>query len=69
MASSTKKKTTMAKLQRESRLRERRQVKAAKKDARKREAADGGTGETVVGDAVVNSDGIVIRAAADSDLA
>jgi hypothetical protein len=39
MASGTKKKTTMAKLNRESRLRERRAEKQAKKDARKREAA------------------------------
>jgi len=35
MGSSGKKKTTMAKLARESRLRERRQTKQAKKDARK----------------------------------
>jgi hypothetical protein len=35
MASSGKKKTTMAKLARESRLRERRLEKQAKKDARK----------------------------------
>jgi hypothetical protein len=35
MASSGKKKTTMAKLTRESRLRERRLDKQAKKDARK----------------------------------
>ncbi len=35
MASSSKKKTTMAKLTRESRLRERRLDKQAKKDARK----------------------------------
>ncbi|MHB1537450.1 MAG: hypothetical protein ACYCYN_02915 [Solirubrobacteraceae bacterium] len=35
MASSSKKKTTMAKLTRESRLRERRLEKQAKKDARK----------------------------------
>ena len=35
MASSGKKKTTMAKLMRESRLRERRQDKQARKDARK----------------------------------
>lgn len=35
MASSGKKKTTMAKLQRESRLRERRAEKQARKDARK----------------------------------
>jgi hypothetical protein len=36
LASSGKKKTTMAKLQRESRLRERRAEKQARKDARKR---------------------------------
>ena len=36
MASGAKKKTTMAKLMRESRLRERRLDKQAKKDARKR---------------------------------
>lgn len=39
MASSGKKKTTMAKLARESRLRERRLEKQARKDARKRAAA------------------------------
>jgi hypothetical protein len=39
MASGAKKKTTMAKLNRENKLRERRAVKQAKKDARKREAA------------------------------
>ncbi|TMK97009.1 MAG: hypothetical protein E6G34_12815 [Actinobacteria bacterium] len=41
MASSGKKKTTMAKLARESRLRERRQEKQAKKDARKLASAQG----------------------------
>ncbi|HEX8714574.1 MAG TPA: hypothetical protein VF706_03310 [Solirubrobacteraceae bacterium] len=40
MASSGKKKTTMAKLMRESRLRERRLDKQAKKDARKQASAD-----------------------------
>jgi hypothetical protein len=40
MASNGKKKTTMAKLTRESKLRERRLDKQAKKDARKRAAAD-----------------------------
>ena len=40
MASSGKRKTTMAKLQRESRLREKRQEKALRKDARKRAAAE-----------------------------
>ena len=39
MASNAKKKTTMAKLARESRLRERRLDKQAKKDARKHAAA------------------------------
>jgi hypothetical protein len=39
MASSGKKKTTMAKLTRESRLRERRLDKQARKDARKRAPA------------------------------
>jgi hypothetical protein len=49
MASSGKKKTTMAKLNRESRLRERRLDKQARKDARKHAAAggpDGPTGQT-----------------------
>ncbi|HEX4364288.1 MAG TPA: hypothetical protein VHZ75_07020 [Solirubrobacteraceae bacterium] len=41
MASSGKKKTTMAKLMRESRLRERRLDKQARKDARKSAAALG----------------------------
>jgi len=40
MASGAKKKTTMAKLTRESRLRERRLDKQAKKDARKRAATE-----------------------------
>jgi hypothetical protein len=41
MGSSGKKKTTMAKLSRESRLRERRMDKKARKDARKLAAANG----------------------------
>jgi hypothetical protein len=41
MASSGKKKTTMAKLMRESKLRERRLDKQAKKDARKLAGTDG----------------------------
>jgi hypothetical protein len=47
MASAGKRKTTMAKLARESRLRERRQDKQAKKDARKVASAEGldGPGE------------------------
>ena len=40
MASSSKRKTTMAKLNRERRLAERRLEKQAKKDARKRAAAE-----------------------------
>lgn len=40
MASSGKRKTTMAKIAREGRLRERRMDKQAKKDARKRLPAD-----------------------------
>jgi hypothetical protein len=40
MASGSKKKTTMAKLNRESKLRERRLDKQARKDARKQLAAD-----------------------------
>jgi parvulin-like peptidyl-prolyl isomerase len=40
MASSGKRKTTMAKLNRESKLREKRQEKANRKDARRREAED-----------------------------
>jgi len=58
MASSGKKKTTMAKLARESRLRERRAAKAARKDARKLAALNGpelpdeaGTEEDFEGDA------------------
>lgn len=41
MASSSKKKTTMAKLNREARLRERRVIKQAKKDARKLASSEG----------------------------
>jgi hypothetical protein len=41
MASSGKRKTTMAKLNREGKLRDKRALKAARKDARKRAAADG----------------------------
>ena len=43
MSSRGKKKTTMAKLSRESRLRERRLDKAARKNARKEAAANGTT--------------------------
>jgi hypothetical protein len=54
MASSSKKKTTFAKLNRENKLRERRQEKEARKDARKREAAaarlEPGDGDAATGD-------------------
>lgn len=40
MGSNGKKKTTMAKLNRETRMRERREEKAARKEARKAEAAN-----------------------------
>jgi hypothetical protein len=52
MASSGKRKTTMAKLTRESRLRERRVEKQARKEARKRAALDHpeGPGEVLTGD-------------------
>jgi hypothetical protein len=46
MASRGKKKTTMAKLNREAKLRERRLDKEARKDARKRAAAEGPAGPT-----------------------
>ncbi len=51
MASSGKRKTTMAKLNRERRLLERRLEKKAKKDARKRAAAEnaGQGSETLTG--------------------
>jgi hypothetical protein len=45
MASSSKKKTTMAKMNRETAVRERRLRKQAKKDARKQAAAAGHPGE------------------------
>ena len=52
MASSSKKRTTMAKLNRENTLRERRLRKQAKKDARKQAAAvpPGGPSDTPTGD-------------------
>jgi len=53
MASSGKRKTTFAKLNRESKLRERRLEKQAKKDARKRAAA---AGESAPGAAPVEAD-------------
>jgi hypothetical protein len=51
MASSSKKKTTFAKLNRENKLRERRLEKQARKDARKLEAASERDGERAAGEA------------------
>ena len=53
MASSSKKKTTMAKLNRESAVRDKRLRKAAKKDARKAAAAAELLNPTVEGDEAV----------------
>ena len=64
MASNGKKKTTMAKLTRETKLRERRLDKQAKKDARKRAAADPSAqvaaldGDTFDGDESVPADSV-----------
>jgi hypothetical protein len=44
MASSSKKKTTMAKINRENAVRERRMLKKARKDARKQATEDGESG-------------------------
>jgi hypothetical protein len=59
MGSNAKKKTTMAKLNRESDVRERRARKQAKKDARKQDAARqrAGTNDTATGDAGVTAPG------------
>lgn len=70
MASSGKKKTTMAKLNREAKMRERRMDKAARKDARKQLAEDVANGvvpapdtdHTLIGD---EPDAAVATARAD----
>ena len=54
VASNAKKKTTMAKLNRENAVRERRAIKQARKDARKRAAAD--LRDSPAGSAVANAD-------------
>jgi hypothetical protein len=58
MASSGKKKTTMAKLTRESKLREKRAEKQARKNARKHAAETGvdAPDETLTGDQAVETD-------------
>ena len=65
MASSSKKKTTFAKLNRENKLRERRQEKEARKDARKREAAAARL-ETGDGDAAATGDEAERRESAET---
>jgi hypothetical protein len=55
MASSGKKKTTMAKLMRESRLRERRLDKQARKDARKHASEHPGAPDEQLNDAPIES--------------
>jgi hypothetical protein len=57
MASSGKKKTTMAKLNRESRLRERRLDKQARKDARKHAAIHGPVEPDAAPDGQLGEDG------------
>jgi hypothetical protein len=58
MASSGKKKTTMAKLNREAKMRERRMDKAARRDARKQLAADVRDG---IAPATVDENGIALE--------
>jgi hypothetical protein len=55
MASNAKKKTTMAKLQRENKVRERRLLKQARKEARKHEA---GRSAAASGDAPADEPGV-----------
>jgi hypothetical protein len=62
MASSGKKKTTMAKLNRESKMRERRMDKQARKDARKQLAADVRDG---IAPATVDANGIALEVEED----
>jgi hypothetical protein len=60
MASSSKKRTTMAKIARENKLRERRADKQARKDARKHGGADVSTDDALAqpdGDALAQPDG------------
>jgi hypothetical protein len=67
MASSGKRKTTMAKLNRERRLLERRHEKQAKKDARKRASADqpGPPGDELTGNDDDTDQGPEFRVHAD----
>ena len=61
MGTNAKRKTTMAKLNREQRLREKRMEKQARKDARKRAAAEG-----VVSDPVLEEDLVAPAGASES---
>ena len=72
MASNAKKKTTMAKLNRERALQQRRQDKQAKKEARRQAAAEGDlpshpsiSGESAAADVEVDTSGTVAQAPAD----
>lgn len=56
MGSSGKKRTTMAKLNRENKLRERRADKQARKDARKRAAANDGPRYDVPGEGTASAE-------------
>jgi hypothetical protein len=64
MASGTKKKTTMAKLNRERNVRERRFEKQARKDARKRAAAAGSDGP----DALIEGGAVIHPPSLQTDL-
>jgi hypothetical protein len=74
MASNAKRKTTMAKLNRESRLRTRRQEKQAKKEARRQASADDSgspgdaplTGEVVESNSDEGTLGTVAQAPSDA---
>lgn len=61
MASNGKKKTTMAKINRENKMRERRMEKQARKDARKREAAQAPAAVTDPMDVRPNEDGVPLE--------
>ena len=66
MASNAKRKTTMAKLNREAKMRERRMDKMARKDARKQLAADVAAG---IAPATVDENGIALEIEEDPAVA
>lgn len=65
MASNGKKKTTMAKLTRETKLRERRLDKQAKKDARKRAAAEPAPVAALAGEPVDGDESLPVDSAGE----